>query len=487
MHTFIFDEQTCQGDRYPVNINCYAPIGEDLSLCDRKLSEESLKLFQISGGGTDVLRQDKALPQAQCQQSFLTSEEIEEHGILKHLRGDSWQHLIFIVRPTFSWSQLCITELAFRTLLASLRVFTPFLPVVHTFGAKTNDKQRVRDLAFYRVLSSAYEFCYNIRYFELNGRGRGNPWSLRQTGVYQKCLDNKQSTWLLLNSSNYITDRISAAFRGQNRSIHESCKASQLLPHLFIFSAATRNWDLYTENLRQKSMIFDEKAYSSRVDETYLDDYELLFSDVQEIMSLNETITLASTVLKGQRRAFSEYSNLHARLDKTKPECHSCDTVSTLETLKAEFQHHHEAMTILARTTSRTTQLLSAILQTRANNHLRATTGTIRMDITQIQLQLGQTCQDTGQLLRVSKQGHEDATKIKILGQVATLFLPASLIASLFSSTMFSDSGNSTFYIALYFGITLPLLLATLFLLILLEKGLPRGTRVHRFFRDLFK
>ncbi|KAK0735968.1 hypothetical protein B0T21DRAFT_439842 [Apiosordaria backusii] len=429
MHTFMFDQRTHQGDRYPVDINCYAPIGEDLSLCDRQLSEESLKLFQISGGGTDVLRQDGVV---------LTSNSI--------------------VRPTFSWSQLCITELAFRTLLASLRVFTPFLPVVHTFGTKTNDKQRVRDLAFYRVLSSAYEFCYNIRYFELNGRGRGNPWSLRQTGVYQKCLANKQSTWLLLNSSNYITDRISAAFGGQNRSIHESCKASQLLPHLFIFSAATRNWDQYTENLRQRSMIFDEKAYSSHVNETYSDDYELLFSDVQEIMSLNETITLASTVLKGQRRAFSEYSSLHARLDKRKPGCHNCDTVSTLEMLEAELQHHHEAMTILARTTSRTTQLLSAILQTRANDHLRATTATIRTDITQIQLQLGQTRLDTGQLLR-----------------------------SLFSSTMFSDSDNSTFYIALYFGITLPLLLATLFLLILIEKGLPRGTRVQRFFQGLLK
>ncbi|KAK0712749.1 hypothetical protein B0T26DRAFT_715152 [Lasiosphaeria miniovina] len=487
MYTFMFNEQTGPGDRYPVDINCYAPIGEDLSLCDRKLSEESLKLFQISGGGIDVLRQNEALPQTQCQRSYLTSKEIEEHGILEHLRGDSWQHLIFVVRPTFSWSQLCITELAFRTLLSTLRVFTPFLQVVHAFGTKTNDKQRARDLAFCRVLSSAYEFCYNIRYFELNKRGRGNPWSLRQTGVYQKCLANRQSAWLLLDSSNYIADRILAAFGQQNRWIHESCKVSQLLPHLFIFSAATRNWDLYIENLRQKSMIFDEKAYSSRFNETYLDDYKLLFSDVQEIISLNETITLALTVIKGQRRAFSEYSNLHARSNKRKSGCHNCDIVSTLEMLKAKLQHHHEAMTILERATSRTTILLSAILQTRANDHLRATMATIRTDTTKIQGQLGQTCLDMSHLLQVSKQGHQDATKIKILGQVATLFLPASLIASLFSSTMFSDSNNSISYIALYFEITLPLVLATLFLLILLEKGLPKGTQVLPFFRDLIK
>jgi hypothetical protein len=40
-----------------------------------------------------------------------------------------------------TWSYLSITETAFRSVLASLRAFTPFLRVVHTFGAKTNDKQ----------------------------------------------------------------------------------------------------------------------------------------------------------------------------------------------------------------------------------------------------------------------------------------------------------------------------------------------------------
>jgi hypothetical protein len=85
-------------------------------------------------------------------------------------------------------------------------VFTPFLQVVHAFGTKTSDKQQAGDLVYQRVqpsstyglfetidtsmilhqLTQRLEFCYNIRYFELNGRGRGNPWSLRQTGCLSK-------------------------------------------------------------------------------------------------------------------------------------------------------------------------------------------------------------------------------------------------------------------------------------------------------------
>jgi hypothetical protein len=60
-----------------------------------------------------------------------------------------------VVQPTFSWGHLSITEDAFRKILASLRIFTPFLQVVHTFGQKTNDKQRARDLVYDRLYPSA--------------------------------------------------------------------------------------------------------------------------------------------------------------------------------------------------------------------------------------------------------------------------------------------------------------------------------------------
>lgn len=44
-------------EAYPATADCYAPMGEDRGLCDQKLSDASLRLFQISGGGAVVLSQ----------------------------------------------------------------------------------------------------------------------------------------------------------------------------------------------------------------------------------------------------------------------------------------------------------------------------------------------------------------------------------------------------------------------------------------------
>lgn len=466
MHPLIYEVLPSQEERYPVDADCYAPTGEDRGLCDQRLRNESLGLFQVAGGGVNLMwsiRDDECqnlLPQRQ----FITSEEVERHGIHQYWKRDKWQYLMFVVQPTFSWGHLSITEDAFRKILASLRIFTPFLQVVHTFGQKTNDKQRARDLVYDRLYPSAtYEFCYNIRYFELNGRGRGNPWSLRQTGVYQKCMSNERSVWLLLNYSNYLSDRVSAALAEESNLVG-ACAASPLVPHIFILSTAARNWDQYTENLGQKVMLFEEKAYSSRIDEKYLDDYELLFADVQKIALLGDTITVATTVIKGQRATLSRCSKLHIKLHGRNLRKCNCDMTSTLSMLKVDLQHYHEVLLGLVRTTSKTTQLLSAILATRANDSLRAIMATIQTGIAELQLQSRKTGLDTASLLKITTQGHKDGFIIKVLTQIATVFLPASLVATLFSSTIFSNSSNNISYVSLYFTITVPLLLVTILL-----------------------
>ncbi|CZR68798.1 uncharacterized protein PAC_18698 [Phialocephala subalpina] len=482
LYTLIGQEVSYLGERYPIDIDCFAPVGENRSLCDQALRQASLKIFQISGGGVNVLQstQDDESQSRLYREHFITSEEVEKHGILD-LRGDFWQHLVFVVQPAFSWSQLSITELAFRNILAGLRVFTPFLHVVHSFGSKTNDRQRARNLAYHRVYpSSSYEFCYSIRYFELNGRGRGNPWSLRQTGVYQKCLANKQSAWLLLNFSSYVNDRMSAALGEKSTSIHGSCGAKPLLPHFFLISAATRNWDPYIENLRHQVIILEEKAYSFRINEVYLVDYELLFSDVQRIMSLSDTLATATSIIRGQRDILSKLNDLYKSLEKRRPGRCNCDTTSVLAMLGADLQHSYEAVMVLARTALKIMQLLSAILTTRANDNLLVTTSTIQISIAELQQQSRQNVLDTSHLLQTTKEGQRDAAVIKTLTQTATMFLPASLIASLFSSTIVNDTGNIS-SVALYFAITFPLLLVTLLLVIILDKGLPRATWLRRF------
>jgi Mg2+ and Co2+ transporter CorA len=120
---------------------------------------------------------------------------------------------------------------------------------------------------------------------------------------------------------------------------------------------------------------------------------------------------------------------------------------STLSVLKVDLQHYHEVLLGLVRTTSKTTQLvrsllsyiyssfvtdlleLSAILATRANDSLRAIMATIQTGIAELQLQSRKTGLDTASLLKITTQGHKDGFIIKVLTQIATVFLPASLVA----------------------------------------------------------
>jgi Na+/pantothenate symporter len=67
-------------------------------------------------------------------------------------------------------------------------------------------------------------------------------------------------------------------------------------------------------------------------------------------------------------------------------------------------------------------------LATRATDNLQATMASVQTGIAELQLQSRQTGLNTDQLLRVTTKGHKDAAKIKILAQIATMFLPASLI-----------------------------------------------------------
>ncbi|EJP60695.1 uncharacterized protein BBA_10357 [Beauveria bassiana ARSEF 2860] len=97
--------------------------------------------------------------------------------------------------------------------------------------------------------------------------------------------------------------------------------------------------------------------------------------------------------------------------------------------LKADLQHHYNDVVNLAKTSSMMTQLLSAILQSRANEKLQATVSVMHTSIVSLQLQSQQTCQDTANLLKLSGDGLKDAAIAKILAQTATMFLPASLMA----------------------------------------------------------
>lgn len=94
------------------------------------------------------------------------------------------------------------------------------------------------------------ELSYTIRFFEENKRQRGDPWSLRQTGVYQSTsrLEPFQSTWILIQPSADLEKRLKIKFE----LITKNAKLWQyrhLVFHLSILGASFVNWRSYCESL----------------------------------------------------------------------------------------------------------------------------------------------------------------------------------------------------------------------------------------------
>ena len=94
------------------------------------------------------------------------------------------------------------------------------------------------------------EICYNFSYLAKNGRGRGDPWSLRQSGVYQQVdLKSNKSLWILLHPSASIKDQLHH-FNGAFPIYRKGLGGHFLDAHAAFLSEATQYWDEYIEDTR---------------------------------------------------------------------------------------------------------------------------------------------------------------------------------------------------------------------------------------------
>jgi hypothetical protein len=119
--------------------------------------------------------------------------------------------------------------------------------IVRAFGRKIGDDQRARHTFHSANLGTRIEVCYNIRYIEPNGRQKGNPWSLRQTGVYQRLdVSEQRSTWVVLQPSKHARANLIPYLEGKDAG-NIRCKVTALHVHFVFLYSGIRNWHAYVE------------------------------------------------------------------------------------------------------------------------------------------------------------------------------------------------------------------------------------------------
>ena len=92
------------------------------------------------------------------------------------------------------------------------------------------------------------EIMYNLRYVDKHNRELNNPWSLRQTAVYQKYTsETRASTWILLQPSEQAYKSLRNNMATTGNLVYD---ISIFWLHNIIFRSTEKNWRHYINYLQ---------------------------------------------------------------------------------------------------------------------------------------------------------------------------------------------------------------------------------------------
>ncbi|CAL3971963.1 unnamed protein product [Diplocarpon coronariae] len=189
--------------------------------------------------------------------------------LMLHLEGEP-ETLIFHVGQEDSWSHLLVTEELFRKLLTACNVHPRFLDIVHIFGEKFSATEESFNAFFGRLAPNiegcGYEVAYNFKYVACHGRESpdGDPFSVRETGIYHNFqADPAKSTWILLNPSGILSERLALAISEPETSQ----PLGQFRFHPLIMSCLAEGWRDYVNHLEEKLADMMDCSFSSSLEQ----------------------------------------------------------------------------------------------------------------------------------------------------------------------------------------------------------------------------
>ncbi|PQE23801.1 Mg2+ transporter -like Zinc transport protein [Rutstroemia sp. NJR-2017a BBW] len=359
-------------------------------------------------------------------------------------------------------------------------------------------------------LTALAEICYNLRYIDRNGKSQ-NPWSLRQMGIYEQYdLVNQRSRWILLHPSENACRRLEELLEQRCDTDSDAEDIDNIALHAAIMITASRLWGDYLDDQSELLRAFvstnhsrdklwdirgylrfhneiriidslnlqfithantDEKANYSTIDQTRKFDYKITFSDTQKLHRLRTELSRNRTALKSFFEIASKFKQRYSTLRKQRIIPGSIE-------VEADLEAHIDGLRVYINTASSLLQkceavdrLLTTILR------LRNQAAILRNEQT-LQEIARQSQSENAAMARLAQQSAQDSRFLKALTVLATLYLPASLLATIFSSNLVqtqtisssSPSPSKTHLVAapdfwIYVVITLPLTLFTVLLI----------------------
>lgn len=388
----------------------------DQYLGDQRLAKDTARLFSDTKDEVHIIQGPDTNYRGQWLDFNLGLVKASELT-LPFSQSDTRDTFFIIQQIANSWGRLSVSERTFRRVISSNSSFAYFMRTVHAFGSRSRDNNDTWNNFHWRISSPStkdFELCYAVRFLERNNRGGSDAWSLRQVGVYQRiCSSTNVASWIILQFSQLIKNALADKLKVVSADDAVRAQRHSLL-HLAVLGASIRNWDEYIDYQATELFKMERKAQYADLDEYSPFDYQVAFADRQKVQIQRSKLITAravieSSIILGQRMQ-SLYKNERLL------------SVEMSDAILLEFDDYIHEVTYykgilldLIERSKETASLLSNILDYRTSKST---------------LSIAQQGELEGKLAQ------KDSINIKALTVVATLYLPASLLAGIFSSNL---------------------------------------------------
>ncbi|KAK6523675.1 hypothetical protein TWF281_001650 [Arthrobotrys megalospora] len=417
----------------------------------RRFRRHSSDLFEEGVNNVEclrILRNHEHLD----RRSIESKESLHQLVVLVEENQDKAKEVFYIIRQRNTLSRLKISEQGLQLIIDAHNLSTRFLRVVTSFGWRRHDEHRAWD-GYYisptgtkpsRNFNRVTELSYVVRYVERHDRSPQNPWSVRQIGVCQQnVVGTEDSVWVLLQPSqsvyNELKDTLERRAQNGSTSPEDSCSL-----HLDILESLASSWADYVEWSWGEVDGPDDRATLSNIEFPTEKDLGATFQAAQKVQRVRRRLLRAISVLDSN---YALADGIAAHFPNT--------FTTRIENYKAEINMHRRNILLMIEHLKGTSDLLFNILS--SLNDKVSLAGTQAMQ------------QSLGLMGSIAQQGREDSTVLKLLSMIATVYLPASLVATIFSSNLIElktdDKGLDTFHVVsqfwLYIVIAIALTVAT--------------------------
>ena len=278
--------------------------------------------------------------------------------------------------------------------------------------------------------------CYNVQYIAKYDQPSNNPWCLRQTCVYQQVdLTSLSSFWILIQPPKVLLEALRAVLEARCQHIHTSRDHSLTLHNIFL-EVLLSDWEDYIQDLRAEISDIDDKACFSKMGVRQQHDYTVTFKDMQRLQLIRQRLYRAQSVLDSQMTIVERCKSLGdrlAELNGSKPS--DCTVSSNFETYASQIDIYRNDIGRILQYSWGTIEILSKILEFRNDEIVLKTNQAVKDNLevlSRMAVQEGQ----------IAEQARKDSRLLKALNVIAIIYLPASLIATIFSSNLIDTQPN---------------------------------------------